>query len=73
MDLLDFNMRYLVTTELETPFLLKVRRFFRLAKPRADFFVEWNSWFYPEREEYLSNYGRVRFIKKTKQRLVWKQ
>lgn len=70
-------MRYLVTTELKTPFLLKVRRFFRLAKPRVEFLFEWGSWWDPfigDKIEYLGILDkRVKFIKKTKQRLVWKQ
>ena len=73
MDLLDFNMRYLVTTEIETPFLLKVRRFFRLAKPRAEFFVEHWSYWYPGETSYYLYRDTVKIIKHAKQRLVWKQ
>lgn len=64
-------MRYLVTTELETPFLLKVRRFFGLAKPRVDFFWELISIWRPGEIYYDWDKGRVKIIKQAKQRLVW--
>lgn len=65
-------MRYLVTTELETSFLLKVKRFFRLVKPRIEFFLD--SWYtidvgdvrYSETTK-----TRIKVVKKAKQRLVW--
>ena len=66
-------MRYLVTTELETPFLLKVRRFFRLAKPRAEFFLEFSSYYYKLGDLLYVGMGsdKVKVIKQAKQRLVW--
>jgi hypothetical protein len=67
-------MRYLVTTELETPFLLKVRRFFRLAKPRMEFFLD--SWYTRDPGDTCFSETikvRIKVIKKSKQRLVWKQ
>ena len=71
MDLLDFNMRYLVTTELETPFLLKVRRFFGLAKPRMEFFADhgYTDW-YPGDKSYCMGRNTVKIINKVKQKLV---
>jgi hypothetical protein len=74
MDLLDFSMRYLVTTELETSFFLKVKRFFRLEKPKKEFFLE--SWYtrYPGDVCFSETLkARIKIIKTAKQRLVWKQ
>lgn len=67
-------MRYLVTTELETPFLLKVRRFFRLEKPKKEFFLD--SWYtrYPGDICFSDQIkAKIKVIKQAKQRLVWKQ
>jgi len=67
-------MRYLVTEELKTSFLLKVKRFFRLAKPRMEFFANsYATGFYPEDKSYYMCRNTVKIIKRAKQRLVWKQ
>jgi hypothetical protein len=68
-------MRYLVTTELETSFLLKVKRFFRLARPRKEYFKDLvHSDWYPDDLLYGGYMeAREKIIKQAKQRLVWKQ
>lgn len=60
-------MRYLVTDELKTPLLLKILRFFKLRKPRKEFFVELMSFWGPkETLEKIFEEGSYVYYKKIK-------